>query len=205
MTNPNKLADALRDMLSGWTYIRQRYGDLDGVGWGRAEDAATAALAEHDASEECFCDRMYPDSNPNASCGDCPTRDYAPQPAPGEWVMVPREPTDAMTLAGKHFVKGSEGLFERGIAIGVWEIMLAAAPQPSPCNRRAAMTGLTLEQRARELLAAESERDGYTYAAWRIRKGEADKEAPMRAIKTALQQAQQPGAQAVALTKPIAA
>ena len=54
------------------------------------------------------------------------------------------------------------------------------------------MTDLTLKQRARELLAAESERDGYTYAAWRIRKGEADKEAPMRAIKTALQQAQQP-------------
>ena len=30
--------------------------------------------------DECFCDRMYPDSNPNASCGDCPTRDYAPKP-----------------------------------------------------------------------------------------------------------------------------
>lgn len=26
--------------------------------------------------EPCFCDRMYPDSNPDASCGDCPTRDY---------------------------------------------------------------------------------------------------------------------------------
>ena len=64
------------------------------------------------------------------------------------------------------------------------------------------MTDLTLKQRARELLAAESERDGYTYAAWRIRKGEADKEAPMRAIKTALQQAQQPGAQAVVIPEP---
>ena len=31
-------------------------------------------------ADECFCDRMYPDSNPNASCGDCPTRDYAPKP-----------------------------------------------------------------------------------------------------------------------------
>lgn len=30
----------------------------------------------------CFCDRMYPDSNPDASCGDCPTRDYRqPQPS----------------------------------------------------------------------------------------------------------------------------
>ena len=53
------------------------------------------------------------------------------------------------------------------------------------------MSDLTLKQRARELLAAESERDGYTYAAWRIRNGEADKEAPMRAIVAALQ-AQQP-------------
>lgn len=26
--------------------------------------------------ESCFCDRMYPDSNPDASCGDCPIRDY---------------------------------------------------------------------------------------------------------------------------------
>jgi hypothetical protein len=27
-------------------------------------------------AEPCFCYRMYPDSNPDASCGDCPTRDY---------------------------------------------------------------------------------------------------------------------------------
>ena len=39
-----------------------------------------ARTAAHDAPDECFCDRMYPDSNPNASCGDCPTRDYAPKP-----------------------------------------------------------------------------------------------------------------------------
>lgn len=40
------------------------------------------AAAPQPTPDECFCDRMYPDSNPNASCGDCPTRDYAPQPAP---------------------------------------------------------------------------------------------------------------------------
>ena len=39
--------------------------------------------------DECFCDRMYPDSSPSASCGDCPTRDYAPQPP-----SIP-EPSDA--------------------------------------------------------------------------------------------------------------
>jgi len=55
---------------------------------------ARLALAEHDASDECFCDRMYPDSNPNASCGDCPTRDYAPQPP-----SIP-EPSEADVDAG---------------------------------------------------------------------------------------------------------
>lgn len=40
------------------------------------------AAAPQPTPDECFCDRMYPDSNPNASCGDCPTRDYAPKPAP---------------------------------------------------------------------------------------------------------------------------
>ena len=38
------------------------------------------AAATQPAPDECFCDRMYPDSNPNASCGDCPTRDYGAQP-----------------------------------------------------------------------------------------------------------------------------
>lgn len=34
-----------------------------------------------DEPESCFCDRMYPDSNPDASCGDCPTRDYGAKAA----------------------------------------------------------------------------------------------------------------------------
>ena len=46
------------------------------------DSIAAIAAAPQPAPEECFCDRMYPDSNPNASCGDCPTRDYAPNPAP---------------------------------------------------------------------------------------------------------------------------
>ena len=40
-----KLVEALEDMLGGWRYIRQVHGDLYGVGWDRAEDKATAALA----------------------------------------------------------------------------------------------------------------------------------------------------------------
>jgi hypothetical protein len=40
-----ELVAALEDMQSGWRYIRQRYGDLDGVGWERCERSATAVLA----------------------------------------------------------------------------------------------------------------------------------------------------------------
>ena len=70
----NNLADALR------MAVRQNSHDMLMTGEELRE--CSKALAEHDAPEECFCDRMYPDSNPNASCGDCPTRDYAPKPAP---------------------------------------------------------------------------------------------------------------------------
>lgn len=40
------LLDALRDMLSGWKYIRDVHGDLYGVGWDRAQGKAEAALAK---------------------------------------------------------------------------------------------------------------------------------------------------------------
>lgn len=39
------LIEALKEMLSGWRYIRETHGDLYGVGWDRAEDKASAALA----------------------------------------------------------------------------------------------------------------------------------------------------------------
>lgn len=38
------LLEACEDMLSGWRYIRQVHGDLAGVGWDRAEQAAIAAI-----------------------------------------------------------------------------------------------------------------------------------------------------------------
>ena len=44
------LAEALRDMSSGWDYIRGRYGDLAGVGWSRAADKADTALAAYAAT-----------------------------------------------------------------------------------------------------------------------------------------------------------
>ena len=41
-----ELAAALKDMTAGWRYIRETHGDLYGVGWDRAEDAARAVLAK---------------------------------------------------------------------------------------------------------------------------------------------------------------
>lgn len=39
-----RLRGALTDMLSGWRYIRETYGDLAGIGWDRAEQKARNAL-----------------------------------------------------------------------------------------------------------------------------------------------------------------
>lgn len=40
----DQLVEALRDILSGWRYIRESHGDLYGVGWDRAQSKAEAAL-----------------------------------------------------------------------------------------------------------------------------------------------------------------
>jgi hypothetical protein len=42
----DELLAALEDMLSGWQYIREVYGDLRGVGFNRAENKAVAAIAK---------------------------------------------------------------------------------------------------------------------------------------------------------------
>lgn len=44
------MRDALKDMLSGWRYLRTYYGNLAGVGWDRCETSATAALAKAELS-----------------------------------------------------------------------------------------------------------------------------------------------------------
>ena len=46
-----ELVEALKDMLSGWKYIRETHGDLYGVGWDRAERKAQAALAKAEGSK----------------------------------------------------------------------------------------------------------------------------------------------------------
>ena len=40
-----ELEAALRDMLSGWRYIRETHGDLYGVGWDRAQEKSEQALS----------------------------------------------------------------------------------------------------------------------------------------------------------------
>ena len=41
-----ELLEALRDMYSGWRYIRKHHGDLYGVGWERCDKKARAAIAK---------------------------------------------------------------------------------------------------------------------------------------------------------------
>lgn len=49
----------------------------------------------------------------------------------GSWVVVPLEPTDRMSTAGKHIIKGSQDCgevqFERFVAISVYRGMISAA------------------------------------------------------------------------------
>lgn len=41
-----EMVEALKDILSGWKYIRQVHGDLYGVGWDRAQEKAESAIAK---------------------------------------------------------------------------------------------------------------------------------------------------------------
>lgn len=41
-----ELLAALKDMHSGWKYIRETHGDLYGVGWDRSQGNAEAAIAK---------------------------------------------------------------------------------------------------------------------------------------------------------------
>jgi hypothetical protein len=51
----------------------------------------------------------------------------APKPASaGGEPIPPFEPTNAMSTAGKHYMKGQEELFERQQAIGCWRVMYKA-------------------------------------------------------------------------------
>ena len=46
-----ELLEAVRDMLSGWKYIREVHGDLYGVGWDRAQKKAEDAIAKANGKE----------------------------------------------------------------------------------------------------------------------------------------------------------
>jgi len=70
--------------------------------------------------------RVYLDSIENADgTYATPQPQAAPQEPPQGWVMVPREPTQAMWEAAKDEVYDGWGNIEP-----MWRVMLAAAPQP---------------------------------------------------------------------------
>jgi hypothetical protein len=46
-----ELLAALKDITSGWRYIRRVHGDLPGVGWSRAQTAAEAAIARAEGKD----------------------------------------------------------------------------------------------------------------------------------------------------------
>jgi hypothetical protein len=76
----------------------------------------------------------------DAACGDLATGPHvaayrehraavlARMSTPPGYKLVPVEPTLEMTDRGKWFLKGTEETFERALARGVWDAMLAAAP-----------------------------------------------------------------------------
>jgi hypothetical protein len=71
------LLDALRDMLSGWRYIRSSHGDLYGVGWDRAQSAAEAAIAKATGQPAA----MVPEESSGQASTDGPHETAAAVPA----------------------------------------------------------------------------------------------------------------------------
>lgn len=75
------LDDALsKERASPWTGLKGAKFQDRMLAWDRVRELreqllATASEASVASAEPCFCDRVYPDSNPDATCGDCP-RDY---------------------------------------------------------------------------------------------------------------------------------
>lgn len=46
-----EMYEALKDILSGWKYIRMAHGDLPGVGWNRAQKAAESAISKAEGGD----------------------------------------------------------------------------------------------------------------------------------------------------------
>lgn len=73
---------AAQDALSGWRYIRARYGDLSGVGWDRVEEALTAAACDSDEQPKAEnAERLSPEGVPaRAAEGGIAPPPSPPQP-----------------------------------------------------------------------------------------------------------------------------
>lgn len=123
------LREALRDMLAGWRYIRETYGDLYGVGWDRAEDKARAALASAPVADERECGN-----------GDCGWRGTTGRMCGSVGPLCPEcgETTEAIApVAG-------ESKLPWHVPVQHWtdeeKAKLDAAPQASEAVRKPVMT-----------------------------------------------------------------
>ena len=101
-----ELRNALWDMLQGWTYVRKQHGDLYGVGWDRCQQAAEAAIANHET--------------PAAIRNMADVHKKALEDIAGGWI------NDAGTMVVNGDWKGLFGAAQRMAANA-----LAAAPSPS--------------------------------------------------------------------------
>jgi hypothetical protein len=79
-----KLAiEALRDMHSGWKYIRDSHGDLYGVGWDRAQTKAEEAIAAlRSIKPDCRTCKHYMDCWPKHGKEYCTNGDKYRQARP---------------------------------------------------------------------------------------------------------------------------
>ncbi|MFT0546976.1 hypothetical protein ACMHYO_11610 [Allopusillimonas ginsengisoli] len=81
------------------------------------------------SAEPCFCDRMYPDSDPSQTCGDCP-RDYRPAASARRAAPVAQEPV-AEVLSNR---KGNDtSTIDKALPAGtkLYAAPVAAQAQPT--------------------------------------------------------------------------
>lgn len=127
MTNPNKLADALDHIARVALGSRKQTTRLQ---WIVAR--AKSALEGHEGWKDAKRPFGYHDALERSAS----LAEHDAQPAPGEWVMVPKVPTEAMIEAAE-IREDDEPLSDWGETVrapheAIYAAMLAAAPQPAP-------------------------------------------------------------------------
>jgi hypothetical protein len=87
-----------------------------------------------EGQESCFCDLAYPDSNPDASCGDCPIRDYHPAPAQPPGLDITIDDDEALAYLRDMIVQADGDLTPIRLVVGDWQsgqgLYVASADYP---------------------------------------------------------------------------